>query len=159
MSDTPRPLNPRDANALVHRLSPGDCVRITTTKLPRTILTVKATNPPTHDGPQLVLTAPPITTTAQDGPQQATFHCTSQSNTDSAMTVLEYLHTPSDTTSRCIGTLTTIAHLPRLSTPPEDTAVPMKMHADEDTTISTEFTEDTTLKPPQTGESISGGDR
>ncbi|MFH5800456.1 hypothetical protein [Haladaptatus sp. CMAA 1911] len=75
------------------------------------------------------------------------------------MTVLEYLHTPNQTTSRCIGTLTTVAHLPRLSMPPEDTAVPMKRHATEDPTISTEFTEETALKPPETGDSISGGDR
>ena len=159
MSDTPKPLNPRDAHSLVTHLEPSDGVRITTTELPRTILTVTETNPPTHDGPQLVLTAPPITTTAQDCTQQATFHCLSQPDADSAMTVFEYIHTPSETTSRCIGTLTTIAYLPRLSTPTEDTTVPVKKHATEDTTISTEFTEDTTLKPPQTGESISGGDR
>ncbi|WP_069451550.1 hypothetical protein [Haladaptatus sp. W1] len=125
----PKPLNPRDADALVQHLSPNDCVRITTTELPRTICTVKATNAPTRCGPHLVLAAPPITTTAQDELQQATYHCLSQS--DSAMTVLEYTHTPSDTTARCIGTLTTIAHLPRLSTPAEDTGVPVEVRADE----------------------------
>lgn len=123
------PLNPRDADALVTHLEPSDRVRITTTELPRTILTVRETNPPTCCGPHLVLTAPPITTTAQDDIQQATFHCTSQP--DSAMTVLEYIHTATDTTSRCIGSLTTIAHLPRLSTPTEDTAVPVKVPANE----------------------------
>jgi hypothetical protein len=153
----PKPLNPHDADALVQHLSPGDCVRITTTKSPRTILTVKATNPPTRNGPHLVLTAPPITTTAQDEIQQATFHCTSHS--DSAMTVLEYTHTATDTTSRCIGLLTTIAHLPRLSTPPEDTAVPVKRYSDEDTTISTEFAEESTLQQSETVDSVSGGDR
>ena len=125
----PRPLNPRNADALVQRLSSGDRVRITTTELPRTILTVKETNPPTHCGPHLVLTAPPITTTAQDELHYPTFHCTSQP--DSAMTVLEYTHTPTDTTSRCIGTLTTIAHLPRLSTPAEDTAATVEVAANE----------------------------
>ncbi|ODR82778.1 hypothetical protein BG842_23900 [Haladaptatus sp. W1] len=127
-SIVPKPLNPRDADALVQYLSPGDRVRITTTELPRTILTVKETNPPTRCAPHLVLATPPITTTAQDELQQATYHCLSQS--DSAMTVLEYTHTPSDTTARCIGTLTTIAHLPRLSTP-EDTGVPVEVRADE----------------------------
>jgi hypothetical protein len=126
---TPTPLNPRDADALVTHLEPSDCVRITTTELPRTILTVRETNAPIRSGPHLVLTAPPITTTAQDELQQATFHCTSQP--DSAMTVLEYTHTPTDTTTRCIGTLTTIAHLPRLSTPAEDTAVPVEVPANE----------------------------
>ena len=116
----PTPLNPRDTDTLVTHLAPNDCVRITTTELPRTICTVKATNSPTRSGPYLVLTAPPITTTAQDKLQQATFHCISQP--DSAMTVLEYTHTATDTTARCIGTLTTIAHLPRLSTPAVDTA-------------------------------------
>ena len=47
------------------------------------------------------------------------------------MTVLEYTHTARDTTTRCIGTLTTIAHLPRLSTPPEDTAATMEVRANE----------------------------
>jgi hypothetical protein len=125
----PKPLNPRDADALVTHLEPSDRVRITTTELPRTILTVKETNPPTRCGPHLVLTAPPITTTAQDELQQATFHCTSQP--DCSMTVLEYTYTATDTTSRCIGSLTTIAHLPRLSTPAEDTAVPVEVRADD----------------------------
>ena len=129
MSNAPTPLNPRDADALVTHLEPSDRVRITTTELPRTICTVNATNSPSHEGPQLVLTTPPITTTAQDAPQYATFHCTSQS--DSSMTVLEYTHTARDTTTRCIGTLTTIAHLPRLSTLPKDTAATMEVRADE----------------------------
>ena len=47
------------------------------------------------------------------------------------MTVLEYTHTASDTTSRCIGTLTTIAHLPRLSTPGDDTAATVEVPANE----------------------------
>ena len=123
----PTPLNPRNAEALVTDLSPGDCVRLTTTELPRTICTVKATNPPTRNAPHLVLTTPPITTTAQDELQQATFHCISQPN--SSMTVLEY--TASDTTARCIGSLTTIAHLPRLSTPADDTAAKVEVSADE----------------------------
>jgi hypothetical protein len=123
------PLNPRDANALVTHLAPNDCVRITTTELPRTICTVKAANAPTRCGPHLVLTAPPITTTAQPEIQQTTFHCISQ--LDSAMTVLEYTHTASDTTTRCIGSLTTIAHLPRLSTPAEDTAATVEVPANE----------------------------
>ncbi|SIR88029.1 hypothetical protein SAMN05421858_4294 [Haladaptatus litoreus] len=118
-SIVPKPLNPRDPEILTRRLSPGDSVRITTTDLPRTILTVRKTNPPTSHAPQLVLTAPPITTTAQDELQQATFHCTA-SHADSAMTVIEYIHTARDTSIRCIGTLTTIAHLPRLSTPVDD---------------------------------------
>ncbi|WP_231188998.1 hypothetical protein [Haladaptatus sp. DYF46] len=125
----PTPLNPRNADSLVTHLSPSDCVRITTTELPRTICTVKETNAPTHCGPHLVLTAPPITTTAQDDIQQATFHCTSQP--DSAMTVLEYTHTATDTTTRCIGSLTTIARLPRLSTPAEDTVVSVEVPANE----------------------------
>ncbi|WP_435158552.1 hypothetical protein [Haladaptatus sp. DFWS20] len=125
----PKPLNPRDADALVTHLEPSDRVRITTTELPRTILTVKETNAPTRCAPHLVLTASPITTTAQDDIQQATYHCSSQP--DSAMTVLEYTHTASDTTTRCIGTLTTIAHLPRLSTPAEDTAATVEVSANE----------------------------
>lgn len=129
MSNAPRPLNPRNADSLVQHLSSGDRVRITTTELPRTILTVRETNPPTRNEPHLVLTVPPITTTAQDDVQQATFHCTSQPN--SAMTVLEYIHTLTDTTARCIGTLTTIAHLPRLSTPAEDTAATVEVRANE----------------------------
>ena len=38
------------------------------------------------------------------------------------MTVIEYTHTASDTSARCLGSLTTIAHLPQLSTPADDTA-------------------------------------
>ncbi|GKZ16059.1 hypothetical protein HAL_39400 [Haladaptatus sp. T7] len=125
----PKPLNPRDTEALVQRLSPGDCVRITTTELPRTVCTVKATNSRTRCGPHLILTTPPITTTAQDELQYPTFHCTSQP--DSAMTVLEYTYTATDTTILCIGTLTTIAHLPRLSTPAEDTAATVEACANE----------------------------
>jgi hypothetical protein len=124
----PKPLNPRDTDALVTHLEPSDRVRITTTELPRTICTVKETNPPTRCGPHLVLTAPPITTTAQPEIQQTTFHCISQPD---SMTVLEYTHTPTDTTTRCIGTLTTIAHLPRLSTPAEDTAATVEVPANE----------------------------
>ncbi|WP_435158629.1 hypothetical protein [Haladaptatus sp. DFWS20] len=153
----PKPLNPRNSAALVQQLSPGDRVRITTTELPRTICTVRETHPITSHAPQLVLTAPPITTTAQDDIQQAAFHCCSHA--DSPMTVLEYIHTATDTTARCIGSLTTIAHLPRLSTSSENTAVPLKMHADEGPTISTEFGENTVLKQPETDDSISGDDR
>ncbi|WP_231188575.1 hypothetical protein [Haladaptatus sp. DYF46] len=125
----PTLLNPHDADLLVQHLSPGDCVRITTTKSLRTICTVNTTNLPTHSGPHLVLTAPPITTTAQDELQYPTFHCTSQPN--SSMTVFEYTHTASDTTTRCIGSLTTIAHLPRLSTPAENTAATVEVPANE----------------------------
>ncbi|GAA0249577.1 hypothetical protein ACFFQF_31770 [Haladaptatus pallidirubidus] len=116
----PKPLNPRDADTLVQQLSPGDRVRITTTDLPRTILTVQETHPVTSRAPQLVLTAPPLTTTSQDEIQQATYHCTA-SRSNSPMTVLEYTHTATDTTTRCIGSLTTIAHFPRLSTPADAT--------------------------------------
>jgi hypothetical protein len=47
------------------------------------------------------------------------------------MTVIEYTHTASETTARCIGTLTTIAQLPRLSTPDDDTAATMEVSHDE----------------------------
>lgn len=73
MSDVPKPLNPRDADSLVAHLESSDFVRITTTELLHAILTVKATNAPTQNAPQVVLTAPPITTTAQDELQQAIF--------------------------------------------------------------------------------------
>ncbi len=126
----PQPLNPRDTEALTTRLSPGDRVRITTTELPQTILTVRETHPPTSYVPHLVLTAPPITTTAQDTSQQSTYHCTA-SPSDSPMTVIEYTHTATDTTARCIGTLTTIVHFPRLSTPTDDTAVKSEVSANE----------------------------
>ncbi|WP_227380342.1 hypothetical protein [Haladaptatus halobius] len=126
----PTPLNPCDAEALTRRLSPGDRVCITTTDLPRTILTVRETHPVTSQAPQLVLTAPPVTTTAQDELQQATYHCTA-SHLESSMTVLEYTHTASDTTARCIGSLTTIAHFPRLSTPADDTTVKSEVRVDE----------------------------
>jgi hypothetical protein len=112
----PRPLNPRNTNALTHYLSAGDRVRITTTKRPRTILTVKETHSSTTYASQLVLTTPSSTTA-----QHATYHCTALQS-DSPMTVIEYTHTSSAMTSRCIGSLTTIAHLPRLSTPADDTA-------------------------------------
>ncbi|WP_227380937.1 hypothetical protein [Haladaptatus halobius] len=126
----PKPLNPRNSEALIQRLSSGDRVRITTTDLPRTICTVRETHSVTSHAPQLVLTAPPVTTTAQDARQQATYHCTA-SHSDSPMTVLEYTHTATDTTARCIGSLTTIAHFPRLSTPAEDTAVTAEVRANE----------------------------
>ncbi|WP_227376255.1 hypothetical protein [Haladaptatus halobius] len=125
----PTPLNPREAEDLVQHLSPGDRVRITTTELLRTICTVRETHPPTRCGPHLVLTALPTTTSAQHETHQATYRCTSQP--DSAMTVFEHLHTSSDTTARCIGSLTTIAHLPGLSTPPKDITVPVEVPADE----------------------------
>ncbi|WP_227379914.1 hypothetical protein [Haladaptatus halobius] len=126
----PKPLNPRDSAILVRQLSPGDRVRITTTDLPRTILTVRETHPVPSQAPQLVLTAPPITTTAQDELQQATYHCTA-SHAGSPMTVLEYTHTASDTTARCIGSLTTIAHFPRLSTPDDAAVAPAGVSANE----------------------------
>jgi hypothetical protein len=126
----PKPLNPRDADLLVQQLSAGDRVRITTTDLPRTVLTVREVHPLTSYAPHLVLTAPPITTTAQDDIQQATYHCTA-SHPESPMTVLEYTHTATDTTARCIGSLTTIAHFPRLTTPTEDTAVTAEVAVDE----------------------------
>jgi hypothetical protein len=129
-SIVPKPLNPRNADKLVQQLAPDDRVRITTTDLPRTILTVRETHPLTSQAPQLVLTAPPVTTTAQDELQQATYHCTA-SHANSPMTVLEYTHTATDTTARCIGSLTTIAHFPRLSTPTEDTAVTAEVAANE----------------------------
>jgi hypothetical protein len=129
-SIVPKPLNPRNSATLVQRLSPGDRVRITTTDLPRTILTVRETHPVTSHAPQLVLTAPPITTTAQDEIQQAVYHCTA-SRSNSPMTVLEYTHTATDTTARCIGSLTTIAHFPRLSTPVDDTAVTAEVRVNE----------------------------
>ncbi|WP_227357287.1 hypothetical protein [Haladaptatus salinisoli] len=129
-SIVPKPLNPRNSAILVQQLSPGDRVRITTTDLPRTILTVRETHPLTSQAPQLVLTAPPITTTAQDETQQAIYHCTA-GHSNSPMTVLEYTHTATDTTARCIGSLTTIAHFPRLSTPTEDTAVTAGVAANE----------------------------
>ena len=125
----PTPLNPREAETLVQHLSPGDRVRITTIELPRTICTVRETHTQTHCGPHLVLTALTITTSAQHETHQATYHCTSQP--DSAMSVFEYFHTSSDTTVRCIGSLTTITRLPCLSTPGEDTAVPVEVSADE----------------------------
>ncbi|GAA0196923.1 hypothetical protein ACFFQF_32600 [Haladaptatus pallidirubidus] len=126
----PKPLNPRTADTLVQRLSPGDRVRITTTDLPRTILTVRETHPVTSRAPQLVLTAPPLTTTAQNETQQAVYHCTARQST-SPMTVLEYTHTAIDTTTRCIGSLTTIAHFPRLSTPADATEAKLEVPANE----------------------------
>ncbi|MFB9809545.1 hypothetical protein ACFFQF_32755 [Haladaptatus pallidirubidus] len=121
----PTPLNPRDADSLVQHLSPGDRVRITDTDLPRTTCTVRETNPPTRNAPHLVLTTSPITTTAQDELQQITFHCLSQLYV--RMTVLEYTHIPSETISRCIGSLTTIANLPGLSTPRHETTCCKRM--------------------------------
>lgn len=126
----PTPLNPRDPATLQRRLSPGDRVRITTTDLPRTILELKATNPPTSDASLLVLTAPPIITTAQHAAHHATYHCTT-SQSDSPMTVIESTHTANDTTARYLGSLTTIAHLPRLSTPDDAIAVSAEVRADE----------------------------
>jgi hypothetical protein len=125
----PRLLNPHDTNALTHQLSPGDRIRITTTKRSRTVLTVSETHSSTTHAPRLVLTAPPMTTA-----QHATYQCIGIQS-DSPMTIIEYTHTLGDTTARCIGSLTTIAHFPRLSTPADDTAprteVPMS-----NTTIS-----------------------
>lgn len=69
-------------------------------------------------------------TTAQDAPQQATYHCTA-SPSESPMTVIEYTHAASDTTARCIGTLTTIAHIPRPSTLEDDTEASAEVHANE----------------------------
>ncbi|SIR96754.1 hypothetical protein SAMN05421858_4827 [Haladaptatus litoreus] len=129
-SIVPKPLNPRNAGTLVQQLSPGDRVRITTTDLPRTILTVQETHPLTSRAPQLVLTAPPVTTTAQDEVHQATYHCTAN-RSGSSMNVIEYIHTVRDTTTRCIGTLTTIAHLPRLSTPVDDRTAKAEVSANE----------------------------
>ncbi|WP_227377234.1 hypothetical protein [Haladaptatus halobius] len=45
------------------------------------------------------------------------------------MTISE--HTPSNTTVRCIGSLTTIANILRLSTPDGDIAAPVEVHANE----------------------------
>lgn len=110
----PQPLDPRDPAGLVEALSPGDCVRITTTKQPRTILTDADTVPTPSGGPRLVFSVPPLTTTAHQQPQHAHYHCRPSDADSSTMTVIEY--PSSDTSAQCIGTLTTIAHLPRLST-------------------------------------------
>ena len=120
----PRPLNPRDTNALTHQLSPGDRVRITTTNRPRTILTVSETRPSTTHVPQLILTTP--STTAQ----HAIYQCTALQS-DVPMIVIKYTHTPSDTTVRYLGSLTTIAHFPRLSTPADDTTARTEVCANE----------------------------
>ncbi|WP_458190315.1 hypothetical protein [Haladaptatus sp. NG-WS-4] len=121
----PRPLDPRDTNALTHYLSAGDCVRITTTKRPQTILTVSEAHSSTTHALQLILTAPPVTTA-----QHATYQCTALQS-ESPMTVIEYTHTASDTTARCIGSLTTIVHFPRLSAPADGTAARTKVRANE----------------------------
>jgi hypothetical protein len=121
----PRPLNPRDTNALARDFSSGDRVRITTTERPRTILTVSETHSSTTHASRLVLTAPRMTTA-----QHATYHCTAFQS-DAPMTVIEYMHSPSDTIARCIGSLTTIAHLPRLSTSADDTAPKTEVCANE----------------------------
>ena len=110
----PQPLNPRDPSQLTQHLLPGDRVRITTTRLARTILTVVETNPPSPERPRLVLRAPPLTNSAHESIQHAVYHCTTGESTPT-MSVVEYTHTRRETTSRCIGTLTTIARLPRLS--------------------------------------------
>ncbi|WP_227379908.1 hypothetical protein [Haladaptatus halobius] len=47
------------------------------------------------------------------------------------MTVPEYTHTATDTTARCIGSLTTIAHFLRISTPTDDMAVTAEVSANE----------------------------
>lgn len=121
----PRPLNPRDTNALTRHLLAGECVRITTTNRPRTILTVREIHPSTSHAPQLVLTTPPSTTA-----QHTTYHCTAIQS-DAPMTVIEYTHTPSDMTARCIGSLTTIAYLPRFSTPRDNNALRKEVRANE----------------------------
>ncbi len=114
----PQPLNPRDPSALAEQLSPGDRVRITTTTRPRTILRVADSIPAPAGGPRLVLSVPPLTTTAHEHVQSAHYHCSPSNSESSTMTVTEY--PSSDTPAKCIGTLTTIAHLPRLSTPSAD---------------------------------------
>ncbi|WP_433633971.1 hypothetical protein [Halomicrococcus sp. NG-SE-24] len=115
----PTPLDPRDPSGLVQKLTPGDRVRITTTERPRTILTVADTTS-TPFGGRLVLSVPPTTTTAHQQAQHAHYHCTPADSDSSTMTVTEY--PSSDAPPTCIGTLTTIARLPRLSTPPTDDA-------------------------------------
>ncbi|WP_440009008.1 hypothetical protein [Halomicrococcus sp. SG-WS-1] len=124
----PNPLNPRDPSALVDALSPGDRVRITTTKRPRTILTVADT---THSPyPGLVLAVAPITTTAHERTEHAHYHCTPSASDSSTMTVTEI--PASDTPTQCIGTLTTIAYLQRLSTPATETTVaPAEVYVNE----------------------------
>ena len=116
----PQPLNPRDPSGLVEELSPGDRVRITTTERPRTILTVADTTSTPSQGPHLVFSVPPITTNAHEHVQHAHYHCSPSDADSSTMTVTEY--PSSDTPPECIGTLTTIARLPRLSAPPTDDA-------------------------------------
>lgn len=108
----PTPLDPRDPSGLVQQLSPGDRVRLTTTKRPRTILTAVDTTP-IPSGGRLVFSVPPITTIAHQHAQHAHYHCIPSDSDSSTMTVTKY-------PARCIGTLTTIARLPRLSTPSAD---------------------------------------
>ncbi|RBI58632.1 hypothetical protein DMJ13_26275 [halophilic archaeon] len=109
----PQPLNPRDPTKLVEQLSPGDRVRITTTERPRTILTVADTTPTPYGG-RLVLSVPPTTTNAHQQVQHAHYHCHPADADSSTMTVIE--SPSSDTPAQRIGTLTTIARLPQLST-------------------------------------------
>ncbi|WP_433630279.1 hypothetical protein [Halomicrococcus sp. NG-SE-24] len=116
---TPNPLNPRQPAALTRQLSPRDRIRLTTTRLPRTILTVTHVQPPTDAQPaRLVLTAPPVTTTAQQsGPQRTYYDCIAAA-ASSTMTVIESTYTPASTTTRPVGSLTTIVRLPDCSTTP-----------------------------------------
>lgn len=46
-------------------------------------------------------------------------------------TVLEYTHTATNMTARCVGSLTTIAHFPQLSTPADDMVVKAEVSANE----------------------------
>ncbi|WP_440008998.1 hypothetical protein [Halomicrococcus sp. SG-WS-1] len=126
----PKPLALRDPSALVDALSPGDRVRITTTKRPPTILTVADTTHPPSEG--LIFSGPPLTTTARETTERAHYHCTptAPDSLTSTMTVIEI--PASDTPTQSIGILTTIAHLPRLSSPPtEDTPTPAEVDANE----------------------------
>jgi hypothetical protein len=102
--ETPPPLIPQDTELHTHRPS-GEAIHGTTDHTPTRVVETTATN---HT-PPLVLKS---------------------SHPDSSMTGCEYTHSPSGTTSRCLGTLTIIAHRPQLSTPDDDTAVPVEVRAD-----------------------------
>ena len=103
-AETPPPLGPQDTEPRTHRPL-SEVVHGPTDRPPTRLVETTATSHP----PPLVLKF---------------------SHPDSSMPGCESTHTPSGTTSRCLGTLTTIAHRPQLSTPDDDTAVPVEVRAD-----------------------------
>lgn len=114
----PAPLNPRNPAQITRQLSRGNCVRITTTRHPRTLLTVIHVHPATQAQPPRLILTTPDTNPAQESTSQCSRYDCITAPASPTMTVIKHTDNFPTTTTRSLGSLTTIAHLSCHPTPP-----------------------------------------